>query len=258
MSKLPSGIDMPNRKKPVQAAIDLMRPGNGTPWEDRGNSGALPAYFKTVIKSFTSPGLLMDHIRRPETTRDAWSFAITSGVMWFVGILAWNLYWLYFIFPNNPDYLGWKLISPSNYWLMAFLQAFLVALGIWVWLLMAPKMYKALAGAEMQNATPTLIFNCFAYSMGPSLLAVIPLIPKVLSPPWIWVLAATWIHFNLVVAGKRRLYLKGTSAIINVILIWFCVLAISVVGYYVGRGLWAALPDMSGFDRPVEVTTPHH
>ena len=34
---------------------NLMAPGPGTPWEDRGSIGAIPAFFKTAIMSMTSP-----------------------------------------------------------------------------------------------------------------------------------------------------------------------------------------------------------
>ena len=68
MTKNPNfvqGIEMPAMKNKGGGQVDLMRPGNGTPWEDRGSSGVIGAYFSTVFKSMTSPGLLMDHIRRP-------------------------------------------------------------------------------------------------------------------------------------------------------------------------------------------------
>ena len=114
MSKIPSGIELPNRKKQGPVAVDLMRPGNGTPWEDRGSSGAIPAYFKTAFKSFTSPGLLMDHIRRPETTSDAKRFALVSAVMWFVGLLLWNVYWLLFVLPVQTGFLRMGGLHRSN------------------------------------------------------------------------------------------------------------------------------------------------
>ena len=82
--------------------------------------------------------------------------------------------------------------------------------------------------------------------------------PKILPPPVIWVLAALWIHFNMVVAGKRRLYLKGSSAIINVCLIAGAVLIISVVGYYVGKLVWLGALDMSGLEVPPPVAKPNH
>ena len=63
MSKVPDfvqGIQMPNMKNKSATPIDLMRPGNGTPWEDRGSTGAVGAYIKTVIKSLTSPAVGRD------------------------------------------------------------------------------------------------------------------------------------------------------------------------------------------------------
>jgi hypothetical protein len=258
MSKIPSGIELPNfKKQQTSVAVDLMRPGNGTPWEDRGTSGAISAYFKTVFKSFTSPGLLMDHIRRPETTSDAKWFALVSALMWFVGLLLWNVYWYIFVLPVQTDFRH-EVIYPTNYWASAFAEAAIVPLGIWLWMTVGPKLYRSLAGAELSGVSPTLIYNCFAYSLGPSILAVIPLVPRVLPAPFMWVIAALWVHFNLIVAGKRRLYLKTASAIVNVCLIAGAVLIISVAGYYVAKLVWLGALDMSGLEAPPPVVKPSH
>src|SRR5579871_1848708 len=112
-SSFPSGAPA---KKAAGAFIDLMRPGDGTPWEDRGSSGALVAYFKTVARSITSPGRLLDHIRRPETTDDVKGFALVSIVMWFLGILIWNAWWLYMILPKGGTSYDPRTVDTMFYW----------------------------------------------------------------------------------------------------------------------------------------------
>ena len=256
MSNNPPGIDLPNYRKQGQSPIDLMRPGNGTPWEDRGTSGAIPAYFKTVAKSFTSPGLLMDHISRPDSNRDARAFALFSAAIWGVGILVWNVYWLYRVMPfiQGPDGRLLYFAEPSStgmFFVAALVHAALVMTGVFLWLTVGMRLYVALAGSEVKGTATSLIYNCFAYCLGPSILALIPF-----AAPWPWVIAACWIHFDLVVAGKRRLYLKGSSAVVNVVLIGLCVLGITIVVYYIGHWVWTHNPDMIGLEprpEPVKV-----
>jgi hypothetical protein len=241
MSKLPPGISLPNMKKQGPALVDLMRPGNGTPWEDRGNTGSVSAYLKTVGKSFTSPALLMDHIRRPETTKDSTLFAAVSAAMWAIGVLVWNWWWLNVIDPKLPVADKWELTSPMQYWLTALLEAGLVVGGIFLWLKVGARMYIAFGGSELKGASTSLISNCFAYSLGPSILAVVPI--------YGWILAGIFINFDLMLVGKRRLYLKGTSAIINVILIAVSVVLITVVLYFVLRFFWINYLAMGGIEK---------
>src|SRR6266705_6979086 len=65
-----------------QTMFNLMAPGPGTPWEDRGSIGVIGAFFKTAFRSMFKPAELLDSIRRPETGGDSFSFAIGCGVMW--------------------------------------------------------------------------------------------------------------------------------------------------------------------------------
>ena len=233
------GLEMAAFKKGGSGPIDLMRPGNGTPWEDRGSTGAVGAYFKTMIKSLTSPGLLLDHIRRPETTGDSVSFVIVSCAMWVVGVFIYNAYWLYWVLPKPDSGFEHPPDSITNYWISALLQAALVAGGMALWLKVGPKLYRSLGATELKGANPTLIQNCFNYSMGPSILALVPVFGSAL--------AIIWILFDLIVAGKRRLYLKNASAVINVLLIFFIAVAIAAVVYFLLLHLvWGKLIDMSG------------
>lgn len=229
------------KKKQVAGQMDLMRPGNGTPWEDRGSIGPVPGYFKTVVKSMFSPGLLMDHISRPETTRDANAFALVSAAMWGLGVLLYKAYFLYMVFPAMQD-AGWELVDPSYFYIKAFATAVLVAGGIYLWTRLGSQMYRRLGEMELKTASPSLVFDCFAYATGPSLLALVPIFG--------WGVAFCWIVFNQIVAGHKRLYMKSGSAIINPILIAVCVLAIAVVAYFALGWLWNSAMAMNPFEPP--------
>jgi len=70
-----------------QTMFNLMAPGPGTPWEDRGSIGTIGAFFKTTFRSMFKPADLLDSIRRPETGGDSFSFAIGCGLMWAISAL---------------------------------------------------------------------------------------------------------------------------------------------------------------------------
>src|SRR4051812_37597202 len=70
-----------------QMMFNLMAPGPGTPWEDRGSVGVIGAFFKTCFRSMFKPADLLDSIRRPETGGDSFSFAIGCGLMWAISAL---------------------------------------------------------------------------------------------------------------------------------------------------------------------------
>jgi hypothetical protein len=239
-----AGIELAALKKKGTGEVDLMRPGNGTPWEDRGSIGSVGAYFQTALKSLTSPGLLMDHIRRPETTDDAKLFAMISGVMWAIGTLLWRVW--YYRQVTAPD-SGFD-VDPTFFWITSLVACVVVFGAVWLWMRAGVGLYSKLAATEMRNATPTLTYNLFAYSLGPSLLAVVPVFGQGL--------ALLWIFIDLVVAGKKRLYMKATSAFINPFILFFCAIAIGAVFYYVGGVLvWRKALSMTGVEpkplRPV-------
>ncbi len=235
-SGFPQGIEMAALKKQTAEVLDLMRPGNGTPWEDRGSTGAVGAYFQTALKGMTSPALLLDHIRRPETTSDAASFGYVSIAMWVIGVLIWNVYWLYFFLPHHDT--EYFLTDATYYWLTAILQAGLVGAGLFFWVKIGSQMYTRLTETELKGVTPSLVYNCFAYSLAPSLLAVVPVFG--------WGIAFVWILANQIIAGKRRLYVKNSSAIINPLIIAFCVLASAIIAYYFLGWLWSSHLEMGG------------
>ena len=242
MSRNPGNIEIAAIRKQVVEVMDLMKPGNGTPWEDRGTLGPVKAYFQTAFKSMSEPALLLDHIRRPETTGDSTIFMWVSAAMWFLGILVWNAYWLYFVLPTSTAYEH-DLGDPMHYWLSAVLEGALVAGCVYLWVRFGSRMYLALGAMEMKHVSPSLIVNIFSYTLGPSLLAVIPFVG--------WVVAPIWIYLDLVAAGKRRLFLKSSSAIINPLLIFVSALVMATVAYFVIKFLWGHFWEMDGLTRYV-------
>src|SRR5688500_15932975 len=90
----PPGVDIAAlRNKKATGALDLMRPGDGTPWEDRGSLGLVKAFFATCAKSITAPARLLDHIRRPDTTAEASQFAYACAAMWGVSTAIHMVIW---------------------------------------------------------------------------------------------------------------------------------------------------------------------
>ena len=97
MSKNPGNIEIAALRKPVTTVLDLMKPGNGTPWEDRGTHGTIGAFFKTCIMSMGSPGKLMKAIRRPETINDARGFLIGISGIWVITAV---IHFAYFVWKD--------------------------------------------------------------------------------------------------------------------------------------------------------------
>ena len=230
-----SGLGMP--KKLSTENLDLMKPGFGTPWEDRGSSGAIVAYFKTVYRSMIAPSLLMDHISRPESTTDSRLFAYISCAMWGVGVLGANAYVLYDAKQNHSDWeVNYPLVA-----LTAVVEAVLLSGAIFLWFKVGTKVFRALGATELQRVSPSLIENCMAYSLGPSLLAVIPILG--------WAVAFVWIVVDQVMAGRRRLYMKLSSAVPNPIFPAIGAAVLVTVLFFGFPWLWGTHFHLDGYDR---------
>ncbi len=195
--------------------VNLMTPGNGTPWEDRGSQGVVMAFLRTCWRSLFGHAHLLDHIRRPETTSEATKFAIGCAILWALSFGIWNTY-RYIHFNNDPA--NWDL-EGSQYLMESALQSLLVFVVVLVLLRIMVKMYLQLIAGETKGRVPdVLVHNAFAYSLGPSLLALVPVVG--------WVLAPIWIFVDLIIAGRRRLYLNKGGVVTNTILVVAVALAI--------------------------------
>src|SRR5690349_16616185 len=83
-------------KKKVEQA-NLMQPGSGTPWEDRGHLGTVKAVFATAVASLKAPVQLLNTIRRPETHSDARGYVIGCGIVWGLGAVVQAVLWKWHI-----------------------------------------------------------------------------------------------------------------------------------------------------------------
>ncbi|MDB5293094.1 MAG: hypothetical protein JWL69_4335, partial [Phycisphaerales bacterium] len=170
-------------------------------------------------------------------------FAVVSAVMWIIGVALWRVWNYRQITASNSPFD----VDPTHYWMTTGLICLVAAGAVWLWLRVGTSLYAKLAAMEMRNATPSLTYNLFAYSLGPSILAVVPVFGQGV--------AMLWIFVDLVVAGKTRLYMKATSAFINALIIMICAILIAAVFYYVvGVLIWHKALSMDGVDLKTQTT----
>jgi hypothetical protein len=239
--RTPDNIAIASLKQKQAEHFDPMAPGAGTPWEDRGSHGMLGAFLKTCKMSLVSPTQLQRLIRRPETTGDATSFLITCCILWGASAFIHGL----ILLPaasRTPN-----ATFDQNLYLIYCAISF-VAMGAGMYLLF--RLYniiyaKLLAQEKTQSPLPApLLYNVTAYAMGPSLLAILPII----GPP----LAMLWIFINLILAGSKRLRIRATAAFIDALLAFIVVVAAGGIGYWIGDNI--ILHQVLG--DPVEIHAP--
>jgi hypothetical protein len=218
----PAGVEIAALKnKKTTGPMNLMMPGDGTPWEDRGNLGLVKAFFQTCVSSITKPARLLDHIRRPDTAGEATQFAIACSVLWGISTFMHMLLWHW----RHPIPAEWD--QESNYYLKSVLASILAALGAYVLgVLFASRMYRAMVSTELKNdAPPVLLHNIFCYCLGPSLLALIP----IAGPP----LALVFILIAWCAGGAKRLFISWRGAIVAAVLSMLISLVAVGVGAFV-------------------------
>jgi hypothetical protein len=220
----PADIDIPSLRRQQVQRRNLMEVGPGTPWEDRGQLGTIPAFFRTCFMGITQPVRLAQMIRRPETQHDTRWFTIGCGMLWGVTLVIHTALVLWQASQQERTYISW---APSI--LLMGLQLVLAPLVLFVLIKIQVSLFNILAATELKGQGPAvLVFNVFSYCLGPSLIALLPL----LGPP----LAVLWIFIAMVLVAMKRLYLGTASAVIGVILSMAVVLAMAV-GIYFGAGL---------------------
>lgn len=208
---------------------DLMAPGAGTPWEDRGQLGLVPAYFKTLVQAFTAPATLFNELRRPDSSGDANSFAFICGLWWSASELIHT--WLIAHFGTLPD-------NAASPWFMGILIAVLAPFATIAIARIAAIVFGKLISTEIRStdAPQVLLFNLFAYCFAPSIFAVIPVagIP----------IAAIWTFVLMLIMALKKLRLNIGGAIINVVLtsivIGVCGLVIAYGIRFISAFLWHA------------------
>jgi hypothetical protein len=213
-------------KKRQEEVWDPLAHGPGTPWEDRGTHGTVGAFLKTCVASLTGPRRLADAIRRPETTNDARGFVIGCGILWGLsaaGHTAWGLWHK----AHSPPPPGYDLDDVNTLWVVIDLVVPLVgaAVGIVMLWMLYTAVYNRLIQQEARTVklTEPLIANIAAYALGPSLLALIP----VVGPP----LAVVAMLIVMILIGtSSRLRLRAAAAVIDALLGFLAVVATAAAG----------------------------
>ena len=229
----PAGVEIASMRKEQERVWDMLGPGPGTPWEDRGAIGVVKALFKTIAMSMTAPGKLLWSIRRPETPGDARVFAIICGFFFAIG---WVLH----------DYLDFRAGKEEfDFYSHGYAMIVHFALGLggtWVLLLLITRLfYKLVAAAEMRHKfPPVLAFNVYAYCLGPSILALMPY--KFLGAT----VALVWIFVLFIYAAKTRLAIKTSGAVICNFIAAGGLFGLAAAAYFILRYVYGYLygPDV--------------
>ncbi len=205
MIKRPEGIDIAALQKKRTAYFDLMTPGTNTPWEERGERGMIPAFFKTAISSMFSPVKLTHQIRRPETLTDARGFVLGCSFFWACSWAIHSLLW-YQHRVSQPNWMG----DPKTYFLGVALKFVVGFFAPMILLKIFSGLFLKLVATEFSKTTPAVVMqNVLAYCFGPSLLAVVPFVGPGLALLWITVLFC--------IVGVKRLRLSKGGAIVGVL-----------------------------------------
>jgi hypothetical protein len=225
---------------PVRTA-NLLTPGSGTPWEDRDSLGIVSAFFKTAFRMMGSPVQTLDSIRRLRDRKDAMMYAVGCGCVWFVSVWI-HAFIAYRRLLHSPEYLAGLMPVPKEkcilhfdaYWYFMgwFVAALAVSAGL-VFLLRvgATIYYSMVSGEDMKGrGSPELAYNCLAYCLSPSLLAVIPFVGPIAALLWGY-------YLIMQPAGLRMRVKRGGAIIAATISVFVCVAAMAVV-LYLGRWLW--------------------
>jgi hypothetical protein len=237
-------VDIAAMRKQETTNYNVMLPGSGTAWEDRGRTGFVPAFLKTCFKSLFGHKALLDQIRRPETTSEATWFGVGCAAMWAVSIAIWDglIYYRYYRDGLAPT----LVVNGEQYLIETALRAASAFVVILVFLRVATAMYASLLGHSAQQQIPkVLIYNVLAYSVGPSILAIVPVFG--------WALAAVWIMIDVIIGGKTRLYLRAREAVVNALLIALVVVVLLVLLYLACYYLWPLIvgPSVAPIPKPV-------
>src|SRR4051812_39453839 len=164
-----------------QTMFNLMAPGPGTPWEDRGSIGVIGAFFKTAFRSMFKPAELFDQIRRPETGGDSRSFAVGCGLVWAISTLIHGyIYWRHMLKVEETtanSTIDDHIIVLGQPWVIwCVIAAILSVIAVLLFQKIGSSVYHSLVGTEMKSkAPPILVYNIFGYALGPSILSIIPL-----------------------------------------------------------------------------------
>lgn len=209
----PSDVQIASMEKHQEHVANVMHAGEGTPWEDRGSLGFVPAFFKTMIQGLLSPGRLLANIRRPDAATDTRILVLIYGVFWAIAWLILDI--LAFRQPVWHETRGVRTQVPQEFditthGLLWLIHAAIAIGGLWLLMNLASKLfYKLATSGEMKaKAPPILIYNVMAYCLAPSVLSLF--VYKLIGP----LVAAAWIVLLIMYAAMARLAIKLGGAIV--------------------------------------------
>ena len=157
----PTEVEIASLKK-TETSYNVMLPGSGTPWEDRGAIGVIPAFFKTAPRSLFKYRALVDQIRRPETTGEATAFALICGGLWAVSIAIWDAYQYHRL--SDDGTVG---LDQSQYLMETILRVIGAVVLTFVFLKVTTVVFYHLLSHDSQRQIPrVLVQNIFAYALG--------------------------------------------------------------------------------------------
>ena len=213
----PADVEIASLRKQQAKFRNLMESGPGTPWEDRGTLGAIPALFKTAFAAMFAPRKLLDSIRRLESRADARVLAVFYGVVWG---LSWVVHDVV-AFQRSED--TFDMTVHGYAWVIHF--ALGVAGTFFVLQFSSQLFYKLISsGASGASIPQMLVYNVFAYCLGPSLVALIPYV----GPP----VALIWIFGLTVFGAVARLLIKTGNAVICGLIAFGGILGAAAVAYF--------------------------
>ncbi len=197
----PSELHIAALERKQVEAVNLMQPGPGTPWEDRGHLGVVKAFFATCNASLLAPMKLLHSMRRPDTKSDVRSFAFGCGMMW---SLAAVIQAVTIRFTGGGE-------TPRGYWGGVIVLIVVCPLLVCLLLEIAAAVLGKLNSMELKNRAPAVLtYNAVGYALGPSLLAPIPIVGPIV--------AVLWIILIGLAASVRRMKVSLGAAIINSVL----------------------------------------
>jgi hypothetical protein len=225
---------------------NLMLSGSGIPWEDRGSLGILSAFFATAFGMIFKPSATLAKMARPETNKDARIFTYACAAVWFFAVLIQSAFAYYVFFNRNAsiDVEGQQYVINTLGEAAIAGAAAVLAPRIIAW------MFYRLTSFDMTSKAPfVLVYNCIAYLMGISLLALIPGGPKptiAIGP----ILAGIWMFAALIIVAIKYLRIRAVAALIGSILTFVAVSAVVIGAIFALTFLWTTLFSYSAFPAP--------
>lgn len=237
----PGGIDIPSMRNRKDVQYRLMVAGPGVPWENRDEGGPVGGFLKTCRYALSKPRTMFHLVRRIETQDEARKFAIGCGVLWAVSALIHaGLRYVWALRDSSIE------VDAYSFWMRHGLGAAVVGAAVVGLLTLAVKVFYPMVSAEDMKGkgSPTLVYNLFAYALGPSLLALIPLVGPAA--------AVIWIVGDLVIASADRLRVSVKGTFVGLfITVLVCLAVVAVGGYLIQYVGGVVLPEWATPTAPV-------